>query len=106
LTQLIERWESEFDLVIVDAPPLLGITDTKLLARQADGLLLVVRMDKTSRELVQQVVTEMRTAEIPIIGVVANGASITNSKYNYYYKYYRRAKHRQEGAEAEKVTAL
>jgi len=106
LTQLIERWESEFDLVVVDAPPLLGIADTKLLARQADGLLLVVRMDETSRELVQQVVTEMRIAEIPIIGAVANGASATNSKYNYYYKYYRRAKYGHEGAKAEKVTAL
>lgn len=94
LTQLIERWESEFDLVVVDAPPLLGITDTKLLARQADGMLLVVRMDKTNRDLVKQVANEMQIANIPIIGVVANGASHANSKYNYYYKYYRRAKYK------------
>ncbi|MFN5513427.1 MAG: GumC family protein [Cyanobacteriota bacterium] len=94
LTQLIERWESEFDLVVVDAPPLLGITDTKLLARQADGLLVVVRMDKTNRDLVKQVANEMQIANIPIIGVVANGASHANSKYNYYYKYYQRSKYK------------
>ncbi|MBJ7899885.1 MAG: polysaccharide biosynthesis tyrosine autokinase [Cyanobacteria bacterium RI_101] len=94
LTQLIERWESEFDLVVVDAPPLLGITDTKLLARQADGMLLVVRMDKTNRDLIKQVANEMQIANIPIIGVVANGANHANSKYNYYYKYYRRAKYK------------
>lgn len=92
LAKFIQKWETEFDLILVDSPPILGLSDTKLLANQTDGVLLVVRLDKTTRDLVKEVVLEAKLSNIPIIGVVANGAKHANRKDYYYYNYYRKAK--------------
>ncbi|MFM7439759.1 MAG: hypothetical protein ACKO2V_14360, partial [Snowella sp.] len=73
-------------------PPLLGIADTKLLANQTDGVLLVVRLDKTSRDLTKEVLLELKMSNIPIWGIIANGAKNSNRRDYYYYNYYRKAK--------------
>ncbi len=91
LAKFIQKWETEFDLILVDSPPILGLSDTKLLANQTDGVLLVVRLDKTARDLVKEVVLEAKLSNIPIIGLVANGAKHANRKDYYYYNYYRKA---------------
>jgi capsular exopolysaccharide synthesis family protein len=92
LAMFIKQWEEEFDLILVDSPPLLGISDTKLLANQTDGVLLVVRLDKTSRDLTKEVLLELKMSNIPIWGIIANGAKNSNRRDYYYYNYYRKAK--------------
>ena len=92
LSMFIKKWEAEFDLILVDSPPILGLSDTKLLANQTDGVLLVVRLDKTSRDLTKEVLLELKISNIPIWGIVANGAKHANRKDYYYYNYYRKAK--------------
>lgn len=92
LAMFIKQWEEEFDLILVDSPPLLGISDTKLLANQTDGVLLVVRLDKTSRDLTKEVLLELKMSNIPIWGIIANGAKNSDRRDYYYYNYYRKAK--------------
>ncbi|MEB3310768.1 MAG: AAA family ATPase [Snowella sp.] len=92
LAMFIQKWEAEFDLILVDSPPILGVSDTKLLANQTDGVLLVVRLDKTSRELVKEVLLELKISNIPLLGLVANGAKHAGRKDYYYYNYYRKAR--------------
>ncbi|HAC66296.1 MAG TPA: hypothetical protein DCF68_22860 [Cyanothece sp. UBA12306] len=85
---LSRQWQEKFDLVIFDAPPLLGLVDAKLLTAKTDGLLLVVRLDKTNKDLVKKAVEEMQSAQLPILGLVANQAQPYTMKINRYNQRY------------------
>ena len=63
-----------FDLVIYDTPPVLNLADSGLLASQAGGLILVASLRKTVRSAVMDAIENLETAQIPILGIVANGA--------------------------------
>jgi polysaccharide biosynthesis transport protein len=72
MRMLMEDFHHHFDLVIYDAPSL-GLADTSLLAPHTDGLLMVMRMEKTDRLLVQQALDNLKMSRINVLGVVANG---------------------------------
>jgi polysaccharide biosynthesis transport protein len=71
--RLMEQFTKEFDLVIYDAAPLSGLADASLLASHTDGILLVVRLNKTDRLTLTQVLENLKLSQTPILGVVANG---------------------------------
>ena len=86
--QLMQQWKEKFDLVIVDCPPLMGLPDAKLLSKNIEGLLLVVRLDKTMKAIVKETIGEIKLAKIPLLGMVANGAKqYTLKTYDYYKEY-------------------
>lgn len=89
MRNLVEELYERFDLVIYDTPPLLGFADTYLTAAHADGMLLVVGLEKIKRPLLKQALEDLRIANTPILGVVANGAreqtGYTLSNYQRYY---------------------
>ncbi|MFM7574545.1 MAG: AAA family ATPase, partial [Snowella sp.] len=86
LYKVINDWKSEFDLILIDAPPVLGLSDTKLIANQADGILLVVRMHYTDRQLIKETLLELRLSNLPVMGLIVNGS--TDNNRGQYYKYY------------------
>ncbi|MCU0524282.1 MAG: polysaccharide biosynthesis tyrosine autokinase [Elainella sp. Prado103] len=73
MQRLMSQLNQTFDLVIYDAPPLLGLADASLIATQTDGILLVVRLDKTDKTAVQQAVETLAVLPNSTIGIVANG---------------------------------
>lgn len=76
-------------LVIIDAPPLLPVTDGAILAAEASGALLVVRMNKTRREQVHSAVESVRSLGAHVFGTVLNMAPTKGpDAYNYGYGYY------------------
>lgn len=85
MKQLIEYFNQHFDLVIYDAPPMLGLVDARMVAPHTDGMLLVVRIDKTDKSAVMQLQDSLRNSPINVLGVVANGDRQTLSSYNSYY---------------------
>jgi succinoglycan biosynthesis transport protein ExoP len=87
---LIKQWEEKYDLVIVDSPPLIGLSDTKLIATKTEGLMLVVHLDQTTKDLVQDALGEITSARLPLLGLVANGAKRDTMKTNRYYQQYQR----------------
>lgn len=84
---LIGELRSQADLVILDSPPLLPVSDLLTIAPYADGALLVARALWTPRKAVRQTVAQLRRIGVPLLGVVANGASIRGHG-SYYYGYY------------------
>lgn len=78
---LMEQFQSFFDLVIYNTPPLVGLADGNLIAALADGIILVVRIDKTDRSLVNQALEELQISRAVVLGVVANGVkgAVSNS---------------------------
>ena len=86
---LLESFRRQFDLIILDTPPLYNFADAKLACRHADGFLLTVRLNKTSRDVVHRVVRDfLTTTQTPILGFVANGVERNSSSYYYYYSSY------------------
>ncbi len=61
-----------FDIVLIDAPPVLPVTDAAVLAAQVDGTLLVVRSGKTRREQLTRASDVLRTVDARILGAVLN----------------------------------
>lgn len=78
---LMEQFQSFFDLVIYNTPPLVGLADGNLIAALADGMILVVRLDKTDRSLVNQALEELKISRAVILGVIVNGVkgAVSNS---------------------------
>ena len=89
MENLIEELRSQFDVVILDAPPLLPVTDAAILAAQADGALVVVRHGKTTRDQLRHAVERLDAVDAKTLGVVLNmvPARRGNSAYTYSYSY-------------------
>jgi polysaccharide biosynthesis transport protein len=82
----MEEWmkvfQQQYDLVILDCPPVLGIVDAIQAASLCDGILLVGRIDRVSQSELVQAVTALN--ELNVIGIVANGADNYRSRYSGY----------------------
>jgi capsular exopolysaccharide synthesis family protein len=83
MQQLMQQWESSFDLVIYDTPPLLGVVDARLLAANTDGLALVVSIGETERPAVARAIEELQKSNINVLGTIGNG--VKGSTNNFYY---------------------
>lgn len=79
MRDLIKMFEQTYDLVIIDAPPTLGIVDAVLAASFCDGALLVGRIGQVTRNEVTQAAAAM--SRLNVIGIVANGAPSPNNPY-------------------------
>ncbi|QIR40511.1 polysaccharide biosynthesis tyrosine autokinase [Tolypothrix sp. PCC 7910] len=73
MKRLMEDFHNTFDLVIYDTPPVLGLADASLLAPNTDGILLVVRIDKTDSSKVQQTLDNLKISPMNLLGIVGNG---------------------------------
>lgn len=93
LTELIDR----FDIVIVDAPPLLPVADASVLATLADGVILVVRHGKTTRDQLEQAVRRLEQVGARLFGVVVNLVPKRASGDYYYYYYEESSSSRTKG---------
>ena len=96
MQNLVKRFEEAFDLVIFDAPPLLGLADARLVAAYTDGLAMVVGLGRTDRAVLTQVLYGLKTSRARVLGIVANGVKgyIAGSS-DYYHHYYTQAPKRQ-----------
>lgn len=88
LAQLLEEASSEYDLVILDAPPLLGFAEPLQMATAVDGVLVVTRAGETNRKAVATVISTLRRLRANVLGVVLNEVHQTMSDSYYYYGYY------------------
>ena len=89
LTELLEDAASEYDLVVLDAPPLLGFAEPLHMATAADGVLVVARAGHTSRKAVATVLATLTRLRAHVVGVVLNEVHKELSESYYYYGYYR-----------------
>lgn len=85
MKQLMAYCQQKFDLVIYDVPPLVGLVDVRLIAPHTDGMIMVVRLDKTDKSGLMQAQDSLKLSSINVLGIVANGDKTNFSGYNYYY---------------------
>ena len=88
MKNLLLDFQTKYDLVIIDTPPLHGFADAKYVASQTDGLMMVVGLDKTEKPAVRQVLNDLEVSHINLLGIVANGVKGYKPSYSGYYDYY------------------
>jgi capsular exopolysaccharide synthesis family protein len=86
--QLFTDVADRYDLVIVDCPPCTGLSDVQVVSTIADGLLLLVCMDRTLKPALHMTLRTLRQVEAPLIGVVINRMELRRQGYYSYYNYY------------------
>jgi len=90
LRLILDEAEREYDLVVIDSPPLLGFAEPLEIAALADGVIIVARAGRTNRSAVASVVEQLKRVRANIIGIVLNGVRADMSSHYYYYspRYY------------------
>jgi polysaccharide biosynthesis transport protein len=78
---LISSFEQNYDLVLIDAPPVLGMVDAVLASACTTGTLLVGRLDQVTRSELNQAMAVLKP--LNVIGVIANGADSPSVDVNY-----------------------
>jgi polysaccharide biosynthesis transport protein len=89
MLQLMEQFEAEYDLVIYDTPPLGGFADAHLVASKAGGLVLVARVSRTNREVLDQVMEGLTMLPTKVLGLVINDSKqpLSHGIYSSYYTF-------------------
>jgi capsular exopolysaccharide synthesis family protein len=101
LAELVEEAAREYDLVVLDAPPLLGFAEPLQMASVVDGVIIVARAGDTSRTALASVITTLARLRANLVGVVLNEVHREISP-GYYYSYYNRySKYYAERTEGE-----
>ena len=92
ITEFMEDVRSEYDMVLIDGPPVLAATDAAILGSRTDGVILVYQVGKISRGTLKRAKAQLDNVKANVIGVVLNGlrAEISPdfSGYDYYKQYY------------------
>ena len=98
MAQLIAKLRTKYKLIVLDTPPILGITDAKLVMHLADAVLFVVRWGKTKTEVAENGIAALRECRAPIAGAVVTQVNMeahakgaygdAATYYGSYKKYY------------------
>jgi succinoglycan biosynthesis transport protein ExoP len=89
MVDLIADVKSRFDLVLIDSPPILGVSDASVLANEADMTMIVVQHRKLPRHMLMRVKQTVENVGGKVIGVVLNNVDLaSDAQYSYYTSYY------------------
>ena len=90
LAELLSWSREEFDYVLVDAPPVRLVSDSAILAKQGDGVLLVLDVREASKKSLRQAVKTLDGVGANVIGTVMNNVKVSKRDENYGYigRYY------------------
>jgi capsular exopolysaccharide synthesis family protein len=84
MNRILEKFQQQFDFVLLDSPPVLQVTDSLMLGQLVEGTILVVRAGKTTYEMVESGVKKLKDSHIHILGLVLNRVRESQSGNGYY----------------------
>lgn len=98
LPEILEEAAAEYDLVIIDSPPILGLPEPLQIAAAVDGVIVVVKAGGTTRSAVSSALATLQSVRANVVGLVLNELTSETSDTHYYQyyenyqKYYQSAK--------------
>ena len=103
IRELIKSLKSKYDLVLIDTPPVVGLSDASIIGKETDGSILVVQYRKYPQDMINKAKSTLVSQDVSITGVVLNNINITRDDYYYYYHtyysdYYRASDEPTEGS--------
>lgn len=87
MRDFITSLEEHFDIILVDAPPALAVTDASVLASYLDGVILIAASGQAPLEQVVAAKEQLLKVKANILGVVLNKVPQGNGSYYYHYHY-------------------
>ena len=89
MSELVGEVKSRFDLVLIDSPPILGVSDASVLASEVDLTMIVIQHRKLPRGMLVRVKQAVENVGGNLLGVVLNNVDLrSDSQYQYYTSYY------------------
>jgi succinoglycan biosynthesis transport protein ExoP len=87
MNEYVTRFMRDFDMVIFDTPPMLTIVDARVIARHTDGVVLVVRAGKTTRDAAMAAQSRLREDGVHVVGTIMNDWNPKRAPGGYYGYY-------------------
>lgn len=88
---IVEQLRDRYDRILFDTPPVGAVTDPVIIGAQVDGVLLVLKCQKTSRDSAKQMLRALQDANAHVVGAIFNDVDLTSRRYGAsYYQYYRK----------------
>ncbi|MDP2710645.1 MAG: polysaccharide biosynthesis tyrosine autokinase [Solirubrobacteraceae bacterium] len=91
MERLVLDLEERYDLVVIDTPPALVVSDSMALVDRVSGVVVVSRMGRNTRDAAEQLRRHLENARAPVLGVVINGVGPLDGVAGYGYAYERTA---------------
>lgn len=88
MANTLDRLAQMFDYVLIDSPPILPVTDSVILSRYVDGVVLVIKGGSTPRKVVRDAKDRLKNAGANILGTILNNVDVAGGDYYYYNRYY------------------
>jgi len=87
--RLIEMLEQDWDMILLDSPPLVAVTDASMISSEIDAIAVVVKAAHTERSAVDRASKILSNVDAPLIGAILNGVNsdTIKGKYSYYQEY-------------------
>jgi len=85
--ELLILLKERFDCIIIDSPPIGEVSDTFYLAAKADTCLIILRVNKTSKDMIERTVNDLKISEIKSTGLVINDIDSEGKRYGFGGKY-------------------
>ncbi len=87
MKRLIQEFSEQFDMVLIDTPPIIAVTDSAIIAQEVDGVILVLASGEVNKDYAQKAKELLDKVGAKILGAVLNKADMKTSEYYYYYNY-------------------
>jgi len=98
--ELISKWKKEYDIVLLDSPPIMTVSDSRILAAEVEETLLVAAYGETNRHMIAQASELLKQLSIRTLGYILNKVDI-HKEYGYYRYYYGYYNYNKRGKERE-----
>lgn len=101
---VLKELKDRFDIIVMDSPPMIAVTDPVVLGQEVDGMVFIIRSGKTTRDIAEKSKSNAEYARIKILGCVLNDVDVRHvyGTYNYYYYQYYSYYSDEEGKEKRK----
>jgi capsular exopolysaccharide synthesis family protein len=88
MASVIEELRGQYDMILLDTPPVLALTDAQIISSLSDGALLVIDSGKVKHNIALRAKANLDQVNARILGVVLNNVTHKEDELYYYYNYY------------------
>lgn len=87
MTAVIDQLREVYDIILIDTPPLLAVTDAQIVSTKSDGVVLVVDQGRVKRDIAKKALHNLQSVNANVLGVVLNNVKRKANEEAYYYYY-------------------
>ncbi|MEW5804524.1 MAG: polysaccharide biosynthesis tyrosine autokinase [bacterium] len=88
MKNILDELKKRFDHIIIDSPPLVAVTDSVIISRIVDGIIMVIYGGVTSKDVIMRGKDLLKNVNAPLLGAIINNIDLGKRSYYYYYQYY------------------